>query len=441
MGRKSILILGDDPQIVRACADLDIGLTVVCGLPNKDFGLPSTLDPDRMVFVEDASNVESVILGLRRAGTNVADFDAVYSTEESGVVTAAALGKVFGVPSLPAEVAALFRDKSLAKSALRAVGIRTAEFIVIDDLCDLPADFSVPFETAVLKPVAGGATWYTTMIRNERDLQAAVDRVRERRQFRTFILEEFVPGQEWHVDGVMFRGELQFISVGGYRRTCLETISSQEWLCTFLYDPTDDANVYDLVTPFVERALTTLGLSDGVFHMEVFYDADSGHLAFGECAARRGGGLVEEEIRRKFGISLAEAAAHCALGMPPVVKPEIRPGVVGAVYLPYSPGALIRMPTAREVVGLPGVEYAVVELPVGFTMSSMKNTLHKAGMALLSAESREQLFARADEVITWFTERTHIAPPNATARQLREIAMNVPGTAVPHLAWADKERS
>jgi biotin carboxylase len=433
---KSMLMLSDDPYIQRACADLGVELTVVFDGVQRDWGMLPELPGQRHVFVGDATSVESVLLGLYRAGLDPAAFDAVYTTYEGGVVTAAALGRAFGLRSMSPEVMARFRDKSLAKAALAREGVDVARFEVIEDLHENPDDRTLPFEPAVLKPVAGGGTQHTTLIRSAADLRAAAHRARADRGLRTFILEEFVPGQERHVDGVMFGGQLLFMSIGGYRKTCLTTISDGDCLTVFTFDPVADADVYARVTPLAERALGILGLQDGVFHMEVFDDEESGRLVFSECAARRGGSFLEEQIIAKFGVSLAEAAVQCALGIRPEIKPEPQPGVFGYVFLPYTPGILFSAPSAEELAERPGVEYAMVEYPVGFAMYPMNSTLDKVGQVLLFAESREELFQRADEVVTWFGERTVIVPPKASARELRQwYARHVPDGNRATSAW------
>jgi hypothetical protein len=374
----------------------------------------------RQVFVQDSVDVESVLLGLCRAGVDPAGFDAIYSTDEGGVVPAAMLGHAFGVASIPPRVAALFRDKSLAKATLRAAGIEAADFRVIEDIVELPADFTLPFRPAVLKPIAGGAAYRTYRLTTDAELRAALAREREDKRHRAYILEEFMPGDEWHADGVMFGGQLRFVSVGAYQNTCLTTLSRNDWMRTYMFDPVADAAVYERVAPLAERVLQTLGLDSGVFHMELFHDPRTGRLAFGECAARRGGGLIEEEVFRKFGVSLAEAAVHCALGLPPVLAPVHRSTEVGSVYLPYTSGVLLATPSAEELTALPNVEYALIEWPVGFTTPMMKSTINKVGQVLLTADSRPELLRRGTEIVSWFAERTVIVPPKATARQLRE---------------------
>ncbi|HVQ93532.1 MAG TPA: ATP-grasp domain-containing protein [Mycobacteriales bacterium] len=434
-------MLSDDPQVVRAAGDIGVDLTVVCGAGQRDFGMVAIPDGTRQVFVQDSVGLESVLFGLYRAGVDPAGFDAIYSTDEGGVVTAAALGHSFGVRAIEPRVAALFRDKSLAKAALRAAGIEAADFRVIEDIVEFPDDYALPFRPAVLKPVAGGATYRTYVVHTEAELRAVVARERDDKRHRAYILEEFMPGDEWHVDGVMFGGELRFVSVGSYQKTCLTTLAENDWLRTFSFDPVHDADVYERVTPLAERVLRTLGLDSGVFHMELFHDRESGRLAFGECAARRGGGLIEEQVFRKFGVSLAEAALRCALGVAPVIEPVRRPEAVGSVYLPYTSGVLLATPSAEDLIALPNVEYALVEWPIGFTTPMMKSTINKVGQVLLTAGSRAELLRRATEIVGWFAERTIIVPPKATARQLREwYARVAPDGGRAAAAWKNGSR-
>jgi hypothetical protein len=61
---------------------------------------------------------------------------------------------------------------------------------------------------------------------------------------------------------------------------------------------------------------------------------------------------------------------------------------------------------------------------------------------MLVADSREELFARGEEVISWFAERSLVVPANATARELREWYANAPAGGVrPPSALADEDRA
>ncbi|MGW1616944.1 ATP-grasp domain-containing protein [Streptomyces sp. NPDC002285] len=411
-------MLGDDIHSVRACSELGVDVTVIAGSDDKDFGITSGA---RRLFVEDQRNIESLLRVLHSAGLSGSDFDAVYTTHEPSVVTAAALGKVLNISAPNPFMVLNFRDKSLAKSVLREAGIATAKYALIEDIHDLSDDFQLPFRPAIVKPVTGDGTYRVSVVNSECDLRTIARQARAEFWWqRTFIAEEYVLGEEWFADGIIFGGELRFLSIGAYQQTCLATVSANQPLSMYLFDPTQHATVYERVGPLAEEIVQTLGLTDGVFHMELFHDPESDSLVFGECGARRGGGLVEELVFRKFGVSLAEAAIRCALGIEPDVTAEVLLEVVGSIQLPNMPGTLLSHPSVDELEALPNVVFATIEQPIGIEMSDcMLSTIMKIGEVLLTAPSVEELFRRAQEVVNWFGDRTVTIPPAATAAQLR----------------------
>ena len=329
---------------MRACVRLGLEVTIIVSGDDKDFGGGS--DGGRRLLVEEMT-IESTLRVLTREGLAGEEFDSVYTTYEPYVITAAALGVLLGTRSMDPEVAVRFRDKAVAKRVLRGVGVPTAEFVVVPDIQNLPAHLTLPFQQGVLKPVAGDASYRAAVVRSVADIRQVSVRARaEQSEHRSFILEQFMSGEEWFADGVMHGGELVFLALGRYQQTCLETVSAinrWSWRC---FDPHEDPEIYASARALAATAVPALGLTDGTFHLEMFHDQEAGTTVFGECAARRGGGLVEQMVERKFGVSLAEAAIRCALGADPAVRSEIRPGVVGSVALPNMTGTLLAHPSA-----------------------------------------------------------------------------------------------
>ena len=151
--------------------------------------------------------------------------------------------------------------------------------------------------------------------------------------------------------------------------------------------------------------------ADGVFHLELFHDPDTGELTFGECAARRGGGLIHEEIQAKFNVHLGECALLCALGRRPPIEAKVRPGVVASGYLPGRAGLLVDCPTPAELRELPGVEFARIEsCPGSPSAEGAGTTSERIGMVLVAADTAEAADVRLAEVREWFAERLLVAP-------------------------------
>ncbi len=171
----------------------------------------------------------------------------------------------------------------------------------------------------------------------------------------------------------------------------------------------------------VRQALAALDLHRGVFHMELFHDPATGELTFGECAARRGGGLIHEELQAKFNVHLSEAALLIGLGRCPELNVKLRKDVVGWTFLMGREGTLVHCPSPAEVMALPGVEFARVERPYGTHFSEdLASTNQRIGQFLVAADSDAQLQQRFAEVRDWFYDRVIVIPSGARPRDLRD---------------------
>ncbi|MFE2647432.1 acetyl-CoA carboxylase biotin carboxylase subunit family protein [Streptomyces nigra] len=421
MSRKSALIIGLDRYLLDACRELDYDMVVVYGAAVKDFAFYPVPSDVPAILVDDQRSLEAVLAGLARAGHLRRSYDLVITSDEMAVVTAAALGAHFEAQAVPLDVAVNFRDKSVQKAIVTAAGIPTASYQPIPDILDLPDDFELPYSPAVLKPVAGAATSLTSMVRTTSEARELSESYRKAGvPTRTFIVEDVSHGEEWFVDGFMFEGTVAFFAIGRYLKTCLTTVVENTPLQLVQLDPVQEQYAYEAAGPLVQKALTALGLRSGPFHMELFADPDTGSVVFGECAARRGGVLTQDAVLAKFGVDLARGGVQSLAGEKPDFDEVRTPAVVGSTFLPCPPGVLADHPTPDEILGLPGVVYAQIELPRGFPMpDAINNAVGKLGQALLVADTHAELFERMNEVTTWVTERTRTLRPSLPPRLLR----------------------
>ncbi|MEU4216684.1 ATP-grasp domain-containing protein [Actinoplanes sp. NPDC026623] len=395
---------------------------MVYGARHRDLGFQEIPAPAIPVFCEDHHKPEAILTALHRAGFSDTQFTAVQTTIEPLLITASVLGRALGAKVLSPSTAVLFRDKFLQKQRIADAGLATARSVLIEDLFALEADFTMPFERAVLKPVTGLATQTTSAVDGLDELLVTARRYREQRiTSRTFVLEEFITGDEWTADGVVSDGELLFYGLGRYEQPCLTTLQDNAPLSMRKFDPQTESWAYRAADDMVRDSLGALGLTDGVFHMELFHDPSSGRVVFSECAARRGGALTEEEILAKFGVDLGKAAVQCALGRKPELDVQVRAGTVGSVYFTSRPGTLVDCPSPAELTELPDVSFARIELPIGYRMAgAADSTTTRIGMAMITAADPESLEQRRAEVLQWFDERLVVIPAATTSAELRD---------------------
>jgi biotin carboxylase len=415
-------MLGADRYAMEACVRHDIDAVVICGQALLDDGLVKVPEPLTMLPADDQRSVEAVLMALHRGGFGSRHFDGVQTTDEWALVTASLLARYLGCDFIDPAVAVLFRDKSLQKARVAKAGLRTADVVVIDDVYDVSGIGELPYPKAVLKPAGGAAAALTSVVSSIEELRERSREYRgQRTAQRTFVLEEYIGGDEWSADGIMFEGTLLFCALARYCAPCLRLLEGGLPFSTSRLDPQRDYWAYERALPVVRPALEALGLRSGVFHMELFHDGTTGDLIFGECAARRGGVLIHEELQVKFNVNLAESAVFCALGRRPDLDVKLDTRSIGGAHLLASPGTLIECPTPAQVAARPGVVFARIERPYGtVTASGLASTNQRIGQFLVAADSDEQLARRFQEVRAWFAERARTIPLSATSRELRD---------------------
>ncbi|MFG2586487.1 ATP-grasp domain-containing protein [Streptomyces malaysiensis] len=417
----SLLNIGVDRYVLRACARHTVETVALCAPEPWDFGPTVPKSGVRILRADDLSNPESILGALHRAGLGNHRYDAVHTGDEFALVTAGLLAQSLGCSGIDPMVALHFRDKALQKRKLHEAGISTAAATVIDDIHDVRHLGDTEIRRSVLKPLSYGGTGYTSTVSSYEDLAA---RSRDFRAAnlprRTFVLEEFMDGEEWIANGVVFEGEVLFFAMGTYGEPCLDALTEQRPLWARAMDPHDEAWAYALAEPVVKASLEALGMSSGVFHMELFHNPRSGTVSFGECAARRGGGLTQEQVLHKFNVDLSEASVLCAIGKRPELDVKVRPGHVGYTHLLGRPGILMSYPSVTELEAQPGVRYACYEYPLGSRLpESVEFIGQSLGLVLLAADTEEELADRVTAIRAWADEHLVIAAPRMTFREHR----------------------
>lgn len=416
MSRSSVLILGADSYVLRACELHDVDPVLLCNSGAYDTGRVQMPARGTLIRVDDVTSPEDCLAALYRADLADQPFEGIQTTWEFSVVTAAALGRVLGCRSIDPVTACHFRDKALQKARLSSAGVAVTRSVVVPDLYHT-GDVPLEFDRAVLKPIAGGGTASTSVVRERKDLEEVSRACRVNKESkRTFLLEEFIDGDEWMAEGVVFDGEVLFFGLGVYTAPCLEAITGQVPISLRRIDPVHEAEAYESAGPVVRKAIAALGLRDSVFHMELFREHETGRIVFSECAARRGGALTQEQVLAKFNVDLGEAALLCAIGRRPQIDVKVHPNVIGCVGLYGPAGTVISYPTPDELLGQPDVAFAQMYVPPGANLNSkFSASADMLGAVLLATESVAEFDRRVPQLRQWFGERLAVAEPALTA--------------------------
>lgn len=279
----------------------------------------------------------------------------VHVTEDD-VLRSARVRERFGLPgSRPAE-ALPWRDKFLMKQRVSAAGVTTPAFTVPTDLADarhFAAEVGYPI---VVKPRLGFASHGVSIVRDDAQLAACAVAWNP----RDVLLEAFVPGEVYHVDGFTQDGKVLHVAVSRYLNDCLAFQDCQP-LGSIQLDRDDEE--WDTFSDFAGHAVRALPELDFCpYHLEIFRRPD-GELVFCEIAGRLGGAHVMESFTHATGVNPARLWIRHQIGLengPAVPLPDTGQRY-GWLLIPPQHGRLVEI---RPPVGVPYVKDFIIKTSV-----------------------------------------------------------------------------
>jgi biotin carboxylase len=334
------------PDFVRAAARL--GVEVVVGSDEMPV-LMGDADGQRAVVVplDDPETAAELIVDLDgRRGV-----DAVVAVDDRGVLAAAVAGERLGFPHNPPDAVAATRDKATMRHALAAAEVPQPAFRVVQD--DLPEDLPFPW---VLKPVDRSGSQGVIRADDLAEARAAATRVRGVSD-GPVLVEQYVPGVEVAVEGLLRDGELTVLAVFDKPDPLVGPYFEETLYVTPSRLPLETLARIEVVTA---RACAAIGLIEGPVHAEVRIDGE--RVVVIEVAARSIGGLCARTLRFGAGIALEELVLRHALGMP-LDGLGREPGASGVMMLPIPRAGTLRevrgQDDARAVPGVTGLEITI----------------------------------------------------------------------------------
>src|SRR6267154_355500 len=296
---------------------------------------------------------------------------AVLGVDDLTALVASLAAEKLGLPHNPPEAVAAARNKALSREKLRAAGIPVPRFEL------------VPTELAGAELARVAALLRSPDVAQRRDPD--LPRV---------LVEEFVPGPEVALEGLLVSGRLHVLALfdkpdpldGPYFEETLYVTPSRH-----------PAGLQDAVAREVSRGSAALGLREGPVHAELRLSPAGPRIL--EVAARSIGGLCGRALRFGVGVTLEELVLRHALGIahepPPLEKraagvlmvpirkrgvlEEVR-GVEEARRVPLIEDVSITAHLREELVPLPeGASYLGFAFARGATPADVEAALRQAG--------------------------------------------------------------
>jgi biotin carboxylase len=252
-------------------------------------------DVDELLLMPDLSKRPDIIYAvsyLNRAN----DIMQSVPLDDYDVDTAAALREHLRLPGLGETFARFFRDKLAMRMQAKANGILVPEFTPVFNYDRLRAFMERVPPPWVLKPRSEAGAMGIKRVYSAEEVWRWLDKLGDEQSF--FHLEQFVPGEVYHVDSIIWDGQVQFALPHKYTQPPMSVAHEGGVFVTRTL--ARDSQESLALLAMNERLLCAFQLPRGVSHTE-FIRGEDGRFYFLETAARVGGANIEQ---------LVEAAAR-----------------------------------------------------------------------------------------------------------------------------------
>lgn len=318
-------------------------------------------------------------------------WDGITAVGDQATVVAARLAGELGLPYHPLDAVQACRSKFEMRERFRRAGLLTPRY---ERVTERVCGFEFP---CVLKPLGLSASRGVIRADNQAEFDVAYGRIRRmlaqtpdlaRDPQSAFIqIEEFIPGQEFAIEGLVTAGLLQVLAIfdkpdpldGPFFEETIYTTPSRE------AEPVQEA-----IREAAQRAVTALGLWHGPVHAECRVNARGVWML--EAAGRPIGGLCARVLRFESGMGLEEVIIRHALGLCGFVR--LAPGEAAVMMIPIPRGGIYQGVTGLEEARA-GVESIEITAVPGQLLVPLPEGASYLGFIFARGEGAEQAVREA----------------------------------------------
>ncbi|MGL5379968.1 ATP-grasp domain-containing protein [Clostridium sp.] len=224
-------------------------------------------------------------------------FEAIVATYEYDIERIGVLRDYLKINGQNGKSSFQFRDKYLMKDALKD-SIKVPKFEKVNSVLDIEDFIKKNDFPVVIKPRLGAGSIGVKVVRCREELRNYY----KNNNIYNLMIEEFVDGEMYHVDGLYKSGCILLSVPSKYINTCL-SFEQGKYLGSYMLEKSNPK--YDKLNEKVKIVLDSIETPKHAiaFHVEFFIDSN-GEVVLCEIASRIGGGMIQEAIEYSYNIDL-----------------------------------------------------------------------------------------------------------------------------------------
>ncbi|HEV2704965.1 MAG TPA: ATP-grasp domain-containing protein [Pyrinomonadaceae bacterium] len=264
---------------------------------------------DETFYVPEKFPLDSLI----KATSYVArerEIDRIVPLDDFDVETAAALREHLRIPGMGDTTARYFRDKLAMRVKARDHDILVPEFVHVLNHARIREYVERVPPPWVLKPRSEASAVGIVKVKSADELWPTLEGLGDRQSF--YLLEQFIPGDIFHVDSIVSEREVVFAAAHKYGQPPMAVAhEGGVFMTRTIARHSSDAQALEALN---RDLIKTLGLVRGVTHTEFIKGHEDGRFYFLETASRVGGANIAEVVEAATGVNLWAEWAKIEIG-------------------------------------------------------------------------------------------------------------------------------
>ncbi|GAA0461524.1 ATP-grasp domain-containing protein [Streptomyces sp. NPDC046215] len=316
------------------------------------------------------------------------DLRGLISSTDTWMLVGAELAARFGLPGLDPAVLRLTRDKAAVRDRLFEAGLTRARAAEADPggaetAALLVKGVGLP---AILKDSAGTGSQNVWLVRDERELDAALAEAAGRQLKGRLFAEPYFSGPVYSAETLTWAGRTRLLGVSS-RLMSPEPHFREEVTAFPVAFPEQRRAALER---WLDGVLAAIGYTDRFAHVEFALTTSGPEVV--EINPRIGGALVGEGMCRALGVNVYEAMVEAAVGLRPGLMDAAPPGGPASAFVlgyPRRPGIFSGVSGLDRLPDMPGSPTWYPVKRIGDPVEHLADSRGYAGIVYAEGDTAE----------------------------------------------------
>lgn len=285
-------------DFLRQCAEMGVKPTLLTVDKLRDADWPREA-VEEVVTMPEGLTIEQILNTVSWKARSKR-FDRIVALDEFDLETAAQVREHMRIRGMGVTASAYYRDKLAMRIGAQDAGILVPEFCRVLNYDELRAYMDHVPAPWLLKPRSEASALGIRKIHEPEQLWRSLDELGDRQS--RFLMEQFVPGDIFHVDSIVSEGKVVFSVAHQYGRPPMQVMHEGGVFTTCTVDRL--SREWAELTALNAHLAPALGMARGVTHAEYIKAHADGRYYFLEIAARVGGAFISDLVAASTGVNL-----------------------------------------------------------------------------------------------------------------------------------------